>query len=323
MPQLIKPQIKWTPDKITLLKEHYPLGDKKLLASQLGIKYTTLVDAARRFGVRSIGTLHKNKCSVLLNDTPVSNYWQGFIMGDGNVGVSGQLRITLSDKDYSHLEKLNEYMPGKLSKYSTTTTYSPGNYCAYCVNDINMATEFLKRYHITGPKTYNPPDISYLDTPDKFLAFFVGFFDADGCFDFRKNGIPSSLKIEIHKNWEQVLKNIQSKLLEYYKIESTIKITSRGYIKLMIYKYCYLKKLKMEATKLELPFLLRKWDNVDVSYTAKKNKFAENISTIHEMVLSGIGWDEISKFIGLNKRTCETRYNSLDQSLKPNYSGVL
>lgn len=307
MAQHIKPQIQWTQEKIELLKNEYPLGDKKKLAKILGVKYTALKTAAQRFEVKSLTTKNKFRCTKLLDDSLESTYWQGFIMGDGNVLPVGRFTITLSVKDISHLEKLNKYIPGKLREYETTTSYGFGKYIQYTCSDKINANAFLQKYKLTTSKTTNPPDLSVLNTPESFIAFFVGFFDADGCFDYRGDKI-TSLKIEIHKNWTQNLYLIQSKLLDYFGIESSVKATSRGYVKLVIFKNKYIKQLKQIGIDFKLPVLTRKWDSVNLNYTPKKHIFQNSIELIKKWREENKSWKEIANNLGLKERTCKDNF---------------
>ena len=307
MAQLYKPQIQWTPDKISLLREEYPLGDKKLLAEKLGIKYTTLKDAARRFKVKSLTTLTKSQYTSLLSDCDEAYYWQGFIMGDGNISAKERLTITLAIKDDPHLRMLHNFIPGNMKYIELYTGYSNGNYVQYLQHDSITARKFLEKYKLTTNKTVNPPELSCLDTKDSFLSFFIGLFDADGCVDVR-NGYPSALKIEVHANWKYNLEFIQDKLQYWFGIETSISYTSRGYIKLMIYKNNQFKILKKESIILGLPFMKRKWDKIDLSYTPKKYIIAESLSIIRDMILHGKTWKEIGEHLGVKPATCKRRY---------------
>ncbi len=316
MAQLIKPQIKWTEDKIKLLKDEYPNGNKNELAKKLGIKRSTLKDAARRFKVVSL-TKNKKQCEKLLDGSLLSYYWHGFLIGDGNISSVGRFVVTLAIKDKEHLQKYNNWIPGKLQEYTTSIdnekSYSSGGtYIKYTCNDKITANLFLKIYDIENKKkTEFPPNLKNLEVSDQFISFFFGMFDADGCVCTRSNKdqqIANGLKIEVHKNWFDTLCYIQQKLLFFYKIESQVKYTSRGYAKLMITKYEYLKQLKQIAISLQLPILKRKWDKIDLNYTAKKNIFKTSIPIIEEFLKDNKSWEDISHVLGLKEGTCKRNY---------------
>lgn len=315
MAQLIKPQIKWTEEKIELLRKEYPFGNKKELAKFLGIKYSTLKNAARRFKIKSEKPLRKLAYAKLLEDFDEAVYWQGFIMGDGNILDVGRLTVTLSIKDQEHLESLNNFIPGNIKRYLSKTIYSDGEYIRYTNHDKTTANRFLNRYKLNGPKTYNPPDLSFLDSKSKFLSFFIGLFDADGCFDIRKQkNTVASLKIEVHSSWKPTLELIKYKLKEILNIESSVKDTTRGYGKLTINKFQYIKILKQEAINLKLPILNRKWDNVNLEYTSKKYIVQESLDIIDKMLLEKKSWKDISEYLKLSVNSCRRSYNRLTKN---------
>lgn len=313
MAQLIKPQIKWTEEKIALLRSEYPLGDKKSLAQKLGIKRKTLKSAARNFGVKSLLEVRLNHGKKLLLEESEAYYWQGFIMGDGSVASIGRIGVTLSSKDRNHLEKLYFFMEkGSIKEGKSNTAHGPCEYSSYTCSDRNTAENFIKKYKITQPKTFNPPDISCLNTRETFLPFFIGLFDADGCFDIQKsNNRVRSLKIEIHQNWKPTLEIIKEKLFSYFGIESNVKFTSRGYIKLMVCKFKYLKLLKRLTIEYSLPKLERKWDKIDLNYSAQKNKVEDNLEEIVKMLSENKTWKQISEVIGVAPTSVKRRYFQL------------
>jgi LAGLIDADG DNA endonuclease family protein len=262
---MIKPQIKWTDDKIELLKSEYPLGDTKLLASNLGISYSALKDAARRFGVKSQKSLNKNTLKELLNfeDLQIC-YWLGFLMADGNINER-QVRVSSSLKDYNHLSKLANRFGVDLKIRTIKTVYNsfPTEYCHFAVNDTVTCLELLKIFNIRKglPKTENPPNISIFTAKDQLLSFFIGFFDGDGCFSKYKSR-ANFLKLEIHKNWLGQLQEFKKLLndMEYSSI--TTGINNRGYAYFKLYRRADLLKLKNFITAKQLPVLQRKWDLV-------------------------------------------------------------
>ena len=311
MAQLIKPQIKWTEDKINLLKEEYPLGNKEELSKKLGIKRSTLKDAARRFGVKSQTSSNNFAYAKLLEDFNECWYWQGYIIGDGHIRETGILTITVSEKDKTHLEKLQSFISGKIKNFQKTTGYTTRNYSVFTAHDTDSAIKFLNRYKLSGPKTYNPPDLSCLDDKEKFTSFFIGFFDADGCFDIRQNNKIASLKIEVHLNWKNNLVYIANKLKEYYDIDCSVKQTSRGYVKLLIHKFKFIKLLKIISQNLVIPYMERKWNLVDIHYIPKKFIVEEMYEKISIMLEKNQTWKQIAEELNLSINSLRRRYKKL------------
>jgi hypothetical protein len=315
MAQLIKPQIKWTPEKIELVRKEYPLGDKQKLCEELGVTRKVLGYAARRFGVKSLTTKNKLNYKNLLDDTQEALYWQGFIMGDGNIINSGRLSVALSEKDLPHLNSLQKFIQGKshIKNFKLVQGFSiGGSYCILTSSDKITADAFLKKFNLNGAKTYNPPDLTCISCDNQFLAFFIGLFDADGCFDIRKPlNVASSMKIELHYNWMDTLLYIKDRLKTGFNIDSSVKETARGYAKLLIYKYHNFKFFKNKIKEFSIPALDRKWDTIDVNYTAKKLIVSEKFDDITSMLVENKSWAEISSILGIGEYTCKLSYERL------------
>lgn len=265
MAQLIKPQIKWTPEKIEILKREYPNGDKTKLATLLGISRKTLKNAANRFNVVSTLDTNLYKLKLLANfDDLETMYWLGLIIADGNISKDGYLRISCSEKDASHLLLLSEKLGSKIRFFSTKTAYSSEkrNYCSLCCKDSYYGVIINQFFNIeASKKTYQPVDLSKISDDIKLLAFFIGFFDGDGCFGKNSLNVAQSLKIELHSSWLTTLQ-LFSELLAKFGINSSVGINSRGFSSLRLYKQASLQKLKTFVLENSLPVISRKWDLV-------------------------------------------------------------
>ena len=282
MSQLIKPQIKWTPEKIQLLRDEYPLGNKHLLAERLGIKWTTLKDAARRFKIRSLVDPRGYKAAKLLDGSLESYYWHGFIMADGHISNRNSINIILSRKDEEQLVNFRKFLnidhPLKYRCYDTDYIKNAET-VGIVISDVDTCEKFRSLYEVGNKKTINAPNISHINNKEKLLSFFIGFFDGDGCFDIRRNYI-SAMKIECHPNWYNTLDELSKKFKQYFAIDFTLKMTKRGYACLRLYKYHNFMFLKELISLYNLPAMSRKWDNVDMNriYRGGPNNFP--ISTL-------------------------------------------
>lgn len=278
MGQLIKPQIHWTEKSILALRNEYPSGNKQELAKKLGISRTALKGAARRFGVKS--TLDKNlyKLKSLLEESPLSYYWMGFIMADGHLDREGELKVTLSVKDADHLNKLAKLLAANMTTFSMKTAFSGKRlqYCRISCKDSVHGREILKKFNFSDfAKTYNPPSSIPVDKDELFLSFLIGFIDGDGCFS-KKNGVADFIKIESHGSWINILTDFRHRLGELNMSNVSTGTNSRGYCYLKIYKHQNLKFLKEFAIANELPILERKWDSVDTERILKR-KTVQNL----------------------------------------------
>lgn len=267
MSQNIKPQIKWTEEKIELLRQEYPLGDKKELARKLGIKYQTLKEAARRFEIKSEQDKHLYKLKFLTEfDNLIACYWLGFIIADGHISQRGQLVINLAIKDISHLEKLAKILDSPIKLISLNSGYSNnGSYCLMTCDDNINGKELLKKFNIQKgfPKTENPVNLDFLKSDEQLLSFFLGFFDGDGCFSKNPKGEANFAKIENHNSWVDNLEKFKELLSRFNINDCRIHINSRGYADFRIYKHNNLRCLKLFAIENKLPILERKWNLVN------------------------------------------------------------
>lgn len=251
--------MRWTSEKIEYLKEKYEVESCKLLADFFGIKKPALIVAAKRFGLCKINRNKQFKLKNLNQENYLAYYWQGFLMADGYVDNLGRLGLSLAEKDKEHLVKFKDFVGhGLLHKREGISNYG-GPYYEYKCMDIVNAKKFYENYSITGKKTYNPPCLKPLDEDWKFLCFFVGFFDGDGCIGFDKRGKTNLMKLECHASWLNLFEEMSNLLLTYFEIESKVSLTNRGFAKLNIYKQASFYKFKDLIRQYKLPILERKW----------------------------------------------------------------
>jgi hypothetical protein len=263
MSQKIKPQIKWTNEKIELLKREYPTGDKEKLCQDLGVTRKVLKYAARRFGTKSLLDPKKYQLKKLYEeDTPINYYWYGFIIADGNIN-DRQLRISLSVNDEQHLDKLKLYLNKKKLKKRKIFNYGKfREYVFLTVDDCFYCRLLKQKLNITTAKTYEAPNLSWLDEDWKFLSFLCGFIDGDGMIQKSKNKKADMIRIQCHKNWLQNLEWISKELLTRFNIVSKTGITKRGYSYFVIYRFSQLYFLKEKFTELGIPKMERKWQKI-------------------------------------------------------------
>lgn len=263
--QYIKPQIKWTQDKIDLLIKVYPLGDKKMLAEKLGIKYKTLKSAAERFGVKSLQDKNFYKLDFLTQDTPIAYYWLGFIFADGYINpYNGELKITLSLKDKPHLEKLANILNINVKIRNSKIKHNNNAICAiHCADKYNSSIIYNKLgLDINLTKTYHPPKTLTINNNNLFISFLLGLIDGDGTFSKRKNKIDF-IRIELHRNYYDYLLQIKNKLNNLGFEGISVNYTKKGYVYIRICRQHNFQLLKTFAIKNNLPILERKWNLID------------------------------------------------------------
>ena len=182
----------WTPESIQILKDEYPSSNNVELANKIGTTLKGLYEKAYKLKIKKESKL----LDFYFDETPASYYWYGFITADGCLQDNGQLKVKLSIKDESHLNKLANYIGVKCIKNKKEE-----NICL-CVRDHVYGKLLKEKIGIKNPKTYNPSNLNFLDNEWKFLSFLCGLIDGDGHIRKKKNErLASCISIVFHKNW--------------------------------------------------------------------------------------------------------------------------
>lgn len=215
-------------------------------------------ERARRFKIRRnrevFNSLRHGTLTPLLSESAEAMYWIGFIMADGHVTPT-QLIVRLSKKDASHLEQLAEFLNTKIKPWRTTV--------AVYMKHADVVRKMRNKYGFESRKTFNPPELSFLETDDKFLAFVAGFIDGDGCIS-----TDPALIMVCHATWISNLRFFEEKLNKILGINPTkslVKINKNGYAQWCIWRQDTLRILKSTLMALNLPLMQRKWNRISLS----------------------------------------------------------
>jgi hypothetical protein len=155
--------------------------DRRLIKRVLirgGVKMRTLSEANRTFGV--------DDHAFEKIDSHEKAYWLGFLAGDGTV-VGSQIKIGLSLKDITHLEKFKSFIKSerKIYKYDPIVNGKKYHACYFAINSPIMVKD-LYALNITQKKS-NTLRPSCIDK--EFInSYLLGLIDADGCFYVDKRG---------------------------------------------------------------------------------------------------------------------------------------
>jgi hypothetical protein len=255
--------LKWTKDLIEEFKDVWVSGCTEEINEKFkNFSYEALTSAAKRFKVkRDENFKFNNKLNILLGETNINYYWLGFIMADGCFGSKNDLKVSLSVKDLDHLTKLSNYLNVNINIYNGLKygKYTSKDSCNLSVMDVITIPKILDKFKIEGKKTYTACSLNCLDTTDKFLSFFCGFVDGDGCITTSKNNKVNMLRIQCHESWLNNLEIFGKRLNELFGFNFKCYIDKNGYAKFAMYRYKELVILKNEIDKLEIPYLERKW----------------------------------------------------------------
>lgn len=293
------------------------------------------------------GFHRESDLSVLLNETPETMYWIGFLLADGYFSKKSRLVLTLAIKDELHLKIFAKYINSTNIRYGTSDGHKNVNISA---QDIDIIPKFVERYQTSNNKTINPPNISlYKLSKDQFISMFIGFIDGDGCI--QKRVYHSFMgRIKCHSSWLLNIQFMRNKLCGWTN-NTTIQepfINKQGYTEWYM-TAGMLRELKIEGERLQLPILKRKWNvvipaierilNDDMTlYVCNSSKrtidlakeLGINYTTIYQARIrhrcptasilcfrNGINtirgdYDEIKNIIGCSKSTISRRVAKLD-----------
>ena len=249
----------------------------------------------------------KSDLSVLLNESDINYYWIGFLLADGSIDCGkNRLNFELSGKDADSVLKFAEYI-------KCNNIYHIKNNVKVNTQDSVLMPLIIKKYGFDSNKTYNPPPLSFFTqlSENLFLSLFIGYCDGD-CSLLRNNNRDNSyyLSIEIHKNWINILKYFREFLLKYGKIPEIKYTKNNKYIRLRVFGYNIIKKLKLFALNHNLPYLKRKWDIIDTNVNNMYHRVEDRKLKIKNILhnkwsLSKIGKELNIKYIDVDWKTGE------------------
>lgn len=241
--------------EILYLKENYPIERKEKIINKLNRSWGVIQKKAFQLGIKRKIHESKNngKFSILLNDTPITYYWLGFLIADGHFNKNGYITLNISKYDLKHTNKFRHYLG--LEKRNDTLV---------SLSDKITFNKLSEMFKITSNKTSEPCDLSYLfDKPDLFFSFIVGFIDGDGTIN--KEGY---IRIKCHHNW---LDNIDKML---YFISNGIynkpKLNKENFCVGHLSSIQVTKNIFKKIKKLNLPILERKWNRIPMCKLSKK-----------------------------------------------------
>lgn len=289
---------RWTLEQDLALKQYYPhLPTEHLLPLFPDKSWDACKLRANKLKLKRYYNLNRsNNIGTLLENTLEAYYWMGFLYADGHFNF-GQKRIivSLAIKDKEHLQKAAKFLNTSIRKedsYKVTLTAA----------NVEYFQSIINKFKIKERKTYNPPDsLSFLNTDEQFLAFIIGFIDGDGNIRNQYNRKDCTLTIQVHNSWKHILLEIEERT---YKLSKTIskkvltKTNKAGYALLCFSNHKILNFLKRKAQELNLPYLKRKWDliNLDKVYRDSSGELKE---TVLQLYKSGMTQKQIA--LKLNK----------------------
>ena len=237
-----------------------------------------------------------NNLSILLEDTPETYYWIGFLLADGHFDEK-RIVVGLAEHDRGHLERFAKY----ISYEGTISTVKKGPYSAVRLSamDAEVVTKLREKFDIKSNKTYNPPESLSWVSEDLFICLMAGLIDGDGNItNFYKRN-DAFIRIKQHKSWLPILREIG----EYFGESDRVKINKQGYVEVEITGFPKIRELKKKLLEYNLPLMDRKWDKLDIGLQTRYEKKEEMYRKIKELLGQKIKQIEISKIVGVSKST--------------------
>jgi len=225
--------------------------------------------------------MKKCNLSKLLEETPLTYYWIGFLLADGHISNQTRLSVTLSLKDLEHLKKLQKFLQIENIRVEKQASIS--------AMDSKIIRKFCKKFKINSNKTKYPPDLSFIKNKDLIEALKIGFIDGDGCIDNQTGRKDCKLRIKCYKSW---LNNLLSLFGNCY-------INNQGYAQTTITNSIILKELKNKALALNLPILSRKWDKIDINFTSRQEIGQLRILEVSKLLTQRKKNKEIAQYLNI------------------------
>lgn len=238
-----------------------------------------------------------NNLKVLLEETPETYYWIGFLLADGHFDNGKRIIVGLSEHDRDHLEKFAKY----IGYEGTISLVKKGPYSAVRLSamDTEVVGKLCEKFGIENNKTYNPPASLRWVSEDLFICLMAGLIDGDGNItNFYKRN-DAFIRIKQHKSWLPILREIG----EYFGESDRVKINKQGYAEVEITGFPKIRELKKKLLEYNLPLMDRKWGKIDIGLQTRYEKKEEMYHKIKELLNQKIKQIEIAKIVGVSKST--------------------
>jgi len=267
---------KWTKEETYTLKQNYYSMNKEILLKKIRHRtWSQIKDKAKYLKIRRKST-KLSDISILLEETPESYYWMGFLMADGNF-TKNRVSLGMSLIDMEQLLKYKNFI-----KSGNKIHGMPHNYYQVRSTDVVNVRKIKNKFGITNRKTYEPCSLNQILVEELLFSLIVGIIDGDGSISKKKNCNSYTLSITLHPSWLDNLNLIKNFLYSYFdeNCNSQPAYKRKRYINLpqddksikkeyelaeiYIGYRPLLNKIKEKAINLNLPFMERKLGKIKV-----------------------------------------------------------
>lgn len=284
----------WTTEEKRILEENYWNLKKELLEEMLPKRtWEAIKICAIKLGLsRNSDLLAKSDPASLLAETPEAYYWIGFLLADGCIKDAKRLFFMLSKKDIEQVKKFAQFIHSrKINEYA--------NSCGVSVQHSAIHT-LAHKFDISNRKTYEPPDISWIDG-DLLVCLFIGFIDGDGCIRQQPRRFDYALIIKCHSSWIENLDMFSRKIHQMVGLPfRKAKINSCGYAQLEISNSIVLKFLKREAIRFKLPIMERKLGLINLNKVSRQEQGNLRIDQAINLLDRGFLKKDVAEILGIS-----------------------
>lgn len=237
---------------------------------------------------------YPNKIEKLLDDTPETYYWIGYLLADGHF-YENRIKFTQSNLDKISVERFKTYLEASCDiKYN-----SKFDSYEFSIMNIDNVPKIKNKFDIKENKTYCPPDKKIFEEMDiDLLAYlFIGFVDGDGHIANLHNRLDYNLRIRVHSSWYDVLDVFINRL---FGLSGYVKINNQGYADVTIGNTQILKQFKKKYFEnISFEPLHRKWDIIDLNYIGKYEQAKITFEKIKELYKQNYSIKDICKMLNL------------------------
>ena len=240
--------------------------------------------------------LYPNKLEKLLDDTPETYYWIGYLLADGHF-YTDRIKFTQNGIDKISVENFKKYIEGTCDvKYDNKIDQA-----SFSVMSVDVVPEIMKKFDIKSDKTYNPPSKEIFENMDiDLLAYlFIGFVDGDGHIANLHNRPDYNLRIKVHSSWCDILNVCIERL---FGLSGYAKVNNQGYTNVNIGDSQILKQFKQRYFEnITFEPLHRKWDIIDLNYVGKYEQAKITFDKVKELYEKNYPVKDICRILNLKE----------------------
>ncbi len=310
------PVSEWNKEKIDFLKKNYKKYSNRELTKLLGYKSVTSIKLKKKQLELEHLTNRFGDLSPLLKESHQAYYWIGFIFADGHLSKNGRLSIT-SSHDKEHLEEFANFIGCKVLKIKRTKSLknkkgSSDFFYSVSLQHQDVSEKIREKFDISNTKTYNVPNLHWINEDWKFISFLIGFIDGDGSV-CKTNRV---IKIENHINWNKIHLYIQT-YLKKFEIESKVKYDESINASIICISNKSYHFLLSKIKEYDLIVLKRKWNKKFIWINNNFYTLKKNIEKIKQWLIDGYNYDYISEkldcsYTGISKFCIKNKINNLN-----------